>query len=55
MEDKKYNYTIHWQQSYYNWPSKQWLDEASNTIVESNLENSDYADAKSVIDRIKNL
>lgn len=55
MEDKKYNYTIHWHQSYNNWPSKQWLDEAVDIIVESNLENSDYTEAKSVIDRIKNL
>lgn len=55
MEDKKYTYTIQWKQSYNTWPSQEWIDKAVDTIVESNLENSDYADAKSVIDRIKNL
>lgn len=53
MEDKKYNYTIHWQQSYDTWPSKQWLDEAVDTIVEAALEHSNYAEALSLIERVK--
>ena len=53
MEDKKHNYTIHWQQVYNTWPSSQWLDEAVNTIIEAALEHSDYAEARSVIERIK--
>jgi hypothetical protein len=53
MEDKKHYYTIHWQQSYNTWPSKQWLDEAVDAIVEAALEHSDYAEACRVIERAK--
>lgn len=56
MEDKKYNYTMRWRQSYNTWPSKDWLDEAINTIIEAMLENdTDYPEARAVIKRIKSL
>ena len=53
MEDKKYNYTMQWTQVYDNWPSKQWLDEAVDIIVEAALEYSEYEEARMVIERIK--
>ena len=53
MEDKKHYYTIHWIQPYESWPSKEWLDQAIDTVVEAALDHSDYAEARAVIDRIK--
>lgn len=56
MEDKKYNYSIHWTQSYDNWiPSKQWIEEALESIVEHSLEDSTYKEANEVINRIRSL
>lgn len=56
MENKKYNYTIRWKQTYRNWiPSREWLDAADVAILEGKLEQQGLGQAQEVIERIKNL
>lgn len=53
MKDKKYSLNTEWQQEYPSWPTKQWLDEAREAVVEQKLEFCNFQEAFAVINMIK--
>lgn len=53
MKDKKYSLNTEWQQEYPSWPTKQWLDEAREAVVEQKLEFCNFQEALEIINKIK--
>lgn len=50
------NYNINWKQTYDNWPSLEWLNQAQEACIEQDLSTTDtYVEAKEIIERIMNL
>ncbi len=52
MNDKKIIYTVTWQQDYEQWEKE---IEAIDKLMDMIIDATEYADAKEVIERIKNL
>jgi hypothetical protein len=51
---ERHLYTIRWTQPYSNWPSAEWLDEATAVVIESKLTQEGLTEAQQIIERIKN-
>lgn len=52
MNDKKFLYKVSWKQEYEHWEQ---MLELTDMLMDILIEETQYADAKEVIERVKNL